>query len=111
MKYEAQYQTDGGDWWGIGYFKSLARAKEEGEQWRSGGHKVRIVKTDSNGRTVKKWLLPKTKKRNPARTPRRKTANRKNAPKSRTISLKGFTGKVRQCSDGTLKITGKGKRA
>lgn len=44
---------------------------------------------------------------NPAR---RKTARRKNAPKSRTISLKGFTGKIKQLANGALSIQGKGRK-
>jgi hypothetical protein len=35
---------------------------------------------------------------------------RKNAPRSRSISLKGFTGTIRQLEGGGLDIMGRGKR-
>jgi hypothetical protein len=39
----------------------------------------------------------------------KKYVRRSNAPKSRSISLKGFTGTIRQLEGGFLNIRGKGK--
>ena len=47
-------------------------------------------------------------KRNPAR---RKTAKRKNAPKSQSKLLKNFTGVVRLNADNTVSIIGTGRKA
>ena len=38
------------------------------------------------------------------------SARRRNAPKSRTISLKGFTGKIKQLANGALIVKGKGRK-
>jgi hypothetical protein len=63
------------------------------KQKQHGGNIYDVV--DSTGKHVQYVL------KNPAR---------RNAPKSRTISLKGFTGKVRQLANGALQISGRGKK-
>lgn len=48
---------------------------------------------------------------NPARrATKRKTARRKNPPKSRTLTLKGFTGKIKQLANGALTVKGRGRK-
>jgi hypothetical protein len=75
---------DGDTWRGTdpAYHDTKASANKQAKFWRKRGWKIRIVK------------------RNPARS----------RAKSRTISLKGFTGKIKQLANGALSIQGKGRK-
>jgi hypothetical protein len=80
--------------------------------------------TDPTERALKRVSLEKAKrvaredsrliymdvKHGNVKNPSRRKAKRKNAPKSRSVSLKNFTGKVKQLKNGAVVIQGRGKR-
>jgi hypothetical protein len=83
------------------------------------GKTISAFKTKAQAQSLKRQLAAQGKstgtgkglkivKTNPPR--RKKATRRSNAPKSRTISLKGFTGKIRQLANGALIVKGKGRK-
>ncbi len=95
----------------ISSHSSLESARKAAGKYK-GAFRVQIVEHQGGLKKGRRFFMDSIGGTYPQRNPtRRKTARRKNAPKSQSKLLKNFTGVVRLNADKTVSIVGTGRKA